>query len=115
MRSFAILLYRDILKEHRRKLPPQLRLLGDNFVRHEFKQHKSAKPEHLSKFYKGWTDYLAMMKKSESNIGKDMKIADLNEQQIGKLRELNEEVRKINTEKMNELNELEQEVKRIEK
>jgi len=29
-----------------------MRKLGDDYLRHEFKQHKNAKPEHLVQFYK---------------------------------------------------------------
>ena len=49
-----------------------MRKLGDDYLRHEFKQHKSAKPEHLDKFFKAWDDYLLMIRKSEQSFGKDM-------------------------------------------
>jgi len=35
-----------------------MRALGDNYVKAEFKLHKTAKPEHLTKFYTEWESYL---------------------------------------------------------
>lgn len=41
-------LYRRILRAHRRKLQPQLRLLGDSYVKKEFREHKTAEnPLHI--------------------------------------------------------------------
>lgn len=52
--SFSLRLYRAILRGHRTRLPPDLRHLGDAYVREEFKQHKTAKAEHLRGFFEGW-------------------------------------------------------------
>lgn len=53
-------------------LPDIMRKLGDDYLRHEFKQHKNAKPEHIDKFFKAWDDYLLNLRKSEQRFGKDM-------------------------------------------
>jgi len=34
-------LYRRLLREHRNKLPPQERLLGDEYVKSEFRAHRN--------------------------------------------------------------------------
>ena len=41
-------LYRRILRAHRRKLDPAMRVLGDEYVRNEFHAHKTAEnPLHV--------------------------------------------------------------------
>ena len=49
-----------------------MRKLGDDYLRHEFKQHKNAKPEHLLKFFKAWDDYLIVIRNSEQRFGRDL-------------------------------------------
>jgi len=57
-RARALNLYRSLLKAHRAYLQREMRALGDNYVKAEFKLHKTAKPEHLTKFYTEWESYL---------------------------------------------------------
>ena len=54
----ALKLYRAILREHRKKLPPQMRALGDKYVAEEFRLHRNAKDEFLPQFYHAWQSYL---------------------------------------------------------
>jgi Complex1_LYR-like len=54
----AISLYRNLLKAHKNHLPPEMRHLGDTYVKSEFKLHKKAKPEHLTAFFREWEKYL---------------------------------------------------------
>ena len=54
----ALKLYRAILREHRKKLPPQMRALGDKYVGEEFRHHRNAKAEFLPEFYHAWQSYL---------------------------------------------------------
>ena len=56
--SKGTVLYRSILKAHKNRLPPELRKLGNDYVRNEFLAHKSAKDEHLAPFFKEWEGYL---------------------------------------------------------
>lgn len=42
-RSTLLSLYKDIMSLHRRKLPEQLRSVGDDYVRAEFKSMKKVK------------------------------------------------------------------------
>lgn len=56
----ALAVYRRVLRVHR-KMPPQLRLLGDQYAKDEFRRHKTAAPEHVKPFMVAWTvcDYVA--------------------------------------------------------
>jgi uncharacterized protein YqiB (DUF1249 family) len=53
-RSFALRLYKALLRAHKTVLPDAMRSLGDAYVREEFKLHKSAKPQHLNGFFTQW-------------------------------------------------------------
>ena len=46
-------LYKTILKLHR-GLPNELKKLGDNYVKDEFKRHKNAEPNFQTTFIKEW-------------------------------------------------------------
>jgi hypothetical protein len=46
-------LYKMIFKLHK-SLPPQMAELGNKYVRHEFKLHKNASPEHTQIFLNEW-------------------------------------------------------------
>jgi hypothetical protein len=50
-----IYLYRRLLRAHRKHLPPDLRVVGDNYVKSEFRAHRNVEnPAHLvSLFYQG--------------------------------------------------------------
>jgi len=69
-----------------------MRRLGDEYVRSEFRLHKSAKPEFLSSFFGAWEDYLAMISKQHAGqLGADLDEASrakLSEAQKKKLDEL---------------------------
>lgn len=58
MTSRGLVLYRSILKAHKKYLPSEMKQLGDTYVRAEFKAHKDAKPEHLGAFFQEWNKYL---------------------------------------------------------
>jgi len=45
--------YRRLLRLHK-KLPGEMQAVGNEFVRQEFKRHKSASEEHAKKFLEGW-------------------------------------------------------------
>ncbi|KAJ3010993.1 acetate non-utilizing protein 9 [Thoreauomyces humboldtii] len=49
-------LYRAIRRLHK-KLPPALRVVGNNYVRDEFRRHKKADPPFVSGFLKEWIFY----------------------------------------------------------
>ncbi|KAJ0184022.1 hypothetical protein K1T71_000445 [Dendrolimus kikuchii] len=58
-------LYKLIFRIHR-GLPAELRVLGDNYARDEFKRHKQCNMEEARIFLNEWTDYAI-------NLSKQMK------------------------------------------
>ena len=94
----GVVLYRSILKSHRRSLPPQLKKLGDDYVRAEFRLHKKVeKSDVLGKFFFEWEQYLTAINKQSGRFGKDLdqgKLQSLSDAQKTKLAELKEAARK---------------------
>lgn len=100
--SHVRILYKAILRLHR-GMPGELRALGDQYVRDEFKRHKTAEPEFVPVFMKEWTNYaLTMSKQMGRKSGYDrfgVKLSEedlskFSEEQIGQLFELYEEMQK---------------------
>ncbi|ABN67011.1 predicted protein [Scheffersomyces stipitis CBS 6054] len=91
-------LYRAILRAHASKLPTELRPLGDQYVKAEFKAHqKIDNPLHIVGFLTQWQDYLREIDGGTWLDGK-MKQQDLEKmspEQIGQLYELMQETKKI--------------------
>ncbi|XP_023937975.2 succinate dehydrogenase assembly factor 3, mitochondrial [Bicyclus anynana] len=56
------LLYKLIFRIHR-ALPGELRILGDNYARDEFKRHKNCNPAEARIFLMEWTNYAVNMAK----------------------------------------------------
>ncbi|XP_055542983.1 succinate dehydrogenase assembly factor 3, mitochondrial [Wyeomyia smithii] len=93
------MLYKTILKLHR-GLPAELHLLGDQYVKDEFRRHKSCSVEEANLFMKEWTDYAVTLANQLhfkgkptpiEYLGKNLDISNLdnfNEQQISQLYEL---------------------------
>jgi hypothetical protein len=64
-RDAALLLYRNILRAHKRYLPTEMGLLGDAYVKSEFKLHKSAtNTAQLDQFFVGWEEYLDQIRQT---------------------------------------------------
>lgn len=88
----SLSLYRSILREHKRRLPPQMKALGDTYVKQEFRLHKTAKPEHLNRFIQSWENYLTTLQtQSKGNIGANIDVDDVSrmtEEQKQKMRNL---------------------------
>ena len=58
-RTAALQLYRSILRAHANHLPPNMRGLGDTYVKNEFRLHKAATDaDQLAQFYTEWQKYL---------------------------------------------------------
>lgn len=53
-------LYKRILKLHH-YLPPDLKAIGDQYFKAEFKLHKTAEPEFVPPFLKQWEDYAQVL------------------------------------------------------
>lgn len=95
----ALALYREILRAHR-KLPAEMRSLGDAYVKEEFRKHKSAKAKFIPPFFAAWQDYLRHLRAQDPGagaIGSDLKpehVAALNDEQREQLEKLRSEVDK---------------------
>ena len=97
MSNKGVGLYRAILKAHKNRLPLELRKLGNDYVRNEFKAHKAAKEEHLAPFFREWTGYLDTLSIRSGTFGSDMARADigaLTDEQRQKLSQLKDEAEK---------------------
>ncbi|KAL1953057.1 hypothetical protein VTO42DRAFT_3729 [Malbranchea cinnamomea] len=84
-------LYRRLLRLHRKKLPPDLRLLGDEYVKSEFRAHRNVEnPIHIVGFLSEWQLY-AQKLEGDSWVGEKLdkaKLDKMSDQQIGQLYEL---------------------------
>ena len=91
-------LYRRVLKLHR-NLPLELRALGDEYAKDEFRRNKSANQIQAHAFVTEWTDYCKTLETQFSEehmrIGKDLPVKELDslsQDQLGQLFELQETV-----------------------
>ncbi|KAK3508395.1 hypothetical protein QTP70_027454 [Hemibagrus guttatus] len=91
-------LYKRILMLHR-FMPIDLRTLGDQYVKDEFRRHKSAAPEQVQYFMKEWEDYKDTLQTQVLEAAGSQKMAfgaelserhlrDFQNEQIGQLYEL---------------------------
>ncbi|KNC48390.1 uncharacterized protein AMSG_04839 [Thecamonas trahens ATCC 50062] len=64
-RTRVLALYRNIMRMHRRVLPVELRMVGDDYVRDEFKRHKAVSPTEVRMFLKEWHGYLKTLRKQK--------------------------------------------------
>nr|XP_003222170.1 PREDICTED: succinate dehydrogenase assembly factor 3, mitochondrial [Anolis carolinensis]XP_008110765.1 PREDICTED: succinate dehydrogenase assembly factor 3, mitochondrial [Anolis carolinensis] len=99
-------LYRKILQLHR-ALPLELKALGDQYVKDEFRRHKSVGPEEAQKFLQEWENYAAVLweqagQHAQSSSGRprfgshlsEEKLHALRDEQVGQLKELMDEATK---------------------
>jgi hypothetical protein len=91
----AINLYRSILHSHRKKLPADIRALGNAYVRNEFHLHKKVTSnDHLKLFFDGWEKYLIQLESRMGSFGKDLNESErvhLSSEQQDKLRQIKKE------------------------
>ncbi|ORY12695.1 hypothetical protein BCR34DRAFT_600388 [Clohesyomyces aquaticus] len=90
-------LYRRLLRAHRKHLPAEERVLGDMYVKAEFRNHKDIdNPVHIIGFLTEWQFYCQMVEGDSwkgAQIDKT-KIDKMSDQQIGQLYELMQAIRK---------------------
>lgn len=90
-------LYRRLLRAHRKHLPREMRLLGDQYIKSEFRAHRNVEnPVHIIGFLTEWQMY-AQRLEGNSWIGEQMdvgKIDKMSDQQLGQLYELMQAIRK---------------------
>ncbi|GAM83192.1 hypothetical protein ANO11243_011780 [Dothideomycetidae sp. 11243] len=89
-------LYRRILRAHRTKLPFEMRVLGDQYVKSEFRAHqKIDNPAHIIGFLSEWQTY-AQQIEGDTWRGEVMdrtKIDKMSDQQLGQMYELMKSIR----------------------
>jgi len=61
-------LYKDILRTHQAKLPPTIRVIGDIYVKEEFRKHYKADQKYKVQFIEQWTMYLETIKQKKMYI-----------------------------------------------
>ncbi|WPH04157.1 ACN9-domain-containing protein [Acrodontium crateriforme] len=84
-------LYRRILRCHRQKLPREMRLLGDEYVKAEFRAHRNVdNPVHIIGFLSEWQMYAQQIEGDgwRGNKMDKTKIDKMSDQQIGQMYEL---------------------------
>ncbi|XP_022088558.1 succinate dehydrogenase assembly factor 3, mitochondrial-like [Acanthaster planci] len=98
-------LYKHILLLHRR-LPLDMKAVGDEYVKAEFRRHKTANEEEVKKFMDEWQNYVAVLQDqlqhsdaSKPSVGQHLpeeKLDSLSDEQLGQLYELQKETAKPN-------------------
>ncbi|KAF0985102.1 hypothetical protein FDP41_000141 [Naegleria fowleri] len=94
-------LYRQILKQHTKKLVPQQRFLGDAYVKQEFKLNKTGDEQYARPFVEEWIQYYKILAEAESpgDIGQEFPheeyetMSKEQQEQFLKLKEETEKVR----------------------
>lgn len=92
------LLYKTILRLHQ-DLPEPLQVLGNNYVKDEFKRHKKCNPAETAQFMMEWTHYAVSVANQlgmnepepDSELGKDLDektLEHMREDQVAQLYEL---------------------------
>lgn len=89
-------LYRRLLRAHRKHLPKEMRLLGDEYIKSEFRAHRDTdNPVHIVGFLTEWQTY-AQQIEGDSWRGEKMdkgKVDKMSDQQIGQMYELMQAIR----------------------
>nr|XP_056713806.1 succinate dehydrogenase assembly factor 3, mitochondrial [Euleptes europaea] len=99
-------LYRTILQLHR-SLPLELKTLGDQYVKDEFRRHKAVGAAEARRFLKEWENYATMLGQQTSQhedsspekprLGchlPEEKLEELRDEQLGQLQQLMREATK---------------------
>ncbi|MCJ1248496.1 acetate non-utilizing protein 9 [Trapelia coarctata] len=90
-------LYRRILRTHQKHLDAEMRILGDQYVRSEFRAHREVEnPVHIIGFLTEWQMY-AQKIEGDSWKGERLdvrKIDKMSDQQLGQLYELMQAIQK---------------------
>ena len=90
----VVKLYREIKRLHR-KLPKDVRFLGDEYIKSEFQRHKNCDPIYIPAFVSGWNQYkLDLGKQIETKkLGARVEIESLSDEQVGQLYELKKAIK----------------------
>lgn len=108
-------LYRRLLRAHRKHLPAEMRLLGDEYIKSEFRAHRDVEnPLHIVAFLTEWQLY-AQKVEGEEWVGETIdkaKLDKMSDQQIGQLYELMQATKKIAEDEAAETERLDAEIKK---
>lgn len=91
-----ILLYRRLLRAHRKYLPAEMRVLGDQYVKAEFRAHqKIDNPVHIVGFLTEWQNYTQMIEGDQWKGDKmdKAKVEKMSDEQIAQMYELMQAIR----------------------
>ncbi|KAG5929651.1 hypothetical protein E4U53_002401 [Claviceps sorghi] len=92
-------LYRRLLRAHRKHLPAEMRLLGDEYVKAEFRLHRAVdNPAHLIGFLTEWQLY-AQKIEGEAWVGDkvdEAKLQKMSDEQIQQLYDLMQAIKHRN-------------------
>ncbi|XP_017380664.1 succinate dehydrogenase assembly factor 3, mitochondrial [Cebus imitator] len=101
-------LYKRVLQLHR-VLPPDLKAVGDQYVKDEFRRHKAVGSDEAQRFLQEWEVYATVLSQQanenwQNSTGKacfgiflpEEKLSDFRDEQIGQLQELMQETTKPN-------------------
>lgn len=93
----ALRLYRRVLKLHKH-LPLTSKALGDQYVKNEFRRHKNANPDQITKFIQEWKIYADLLERQQqqgdnfgSNISEEY-LQNIDEDQLYQLYALHQEI-----------------------
>jgi len=96
----ALRLYKAILKLHKKTLPEDMRTLGNEYLRTEWKLHKNVSPKVARTFLDSWKEYFISLRSSSrtnEKVGLDLseeQIKSLSKEQQEQLLKLKEETEK---------------------
>lgn len=98
-------LYRRLLRTHRKRLGPEERLFGDEYVKAEFRRHKDIdNPLHIIGFLTQWQLYAQKLEGDDWKGEKlDKELVDkMSDQQVGQLYELMQAIQRRGREEADE-------------
>ncbi|KAK5159187.1 Succinate dehydrogenase assembly factor 3, mitochondrial [Recurvomyces mirabilis] len=84
-------LYRRLLRAHRKYLPQEMRLLGDEYIKAEFRAHRDTdNPVHIVGFLTEWQLYAQKVEGNNWRGDKmeEGKVGKMSDEQIGQMYEL---------------------------
>ena len=93
-------LYRSLLRLHSKcGLSPEMKQMGDAYVKSEFRQHKSVtNPNQIQQFVKEWELYQEQMKRQSGRYGQDLPSdMEFTDEQKNQLEKLRQEARTVGT------------------
>eukprot|EP01094_Clydonella_sp_ATCC50884_P011272 TRINITY_DN2107_c0_g2_i1.p2 TRINITY_DN2107_c0_g2~~TRINITY_DN2107_c0_g2_i1.p2 ORF type:complete len:108 (-),score=36.53 TRINITY_DN2107_c0_g2_i1:509-832(-) len=99
-RRAMLSLYRSVLRSHH-ALPPFMRVLGDTYVREEWRKHRGAGPQFVQAFTRQWEEYAMAVRGAQkagggAAVGRDLspqQLQSLSPEQREKLRQLEDRSR----------------------